>query len=185
MELLVHAIRAQDGPWTEESFAALPESNRRIELLDGQLLMSPSPAAAHQRLSLRIAAVLDRVCPPEWVVLQGVDVRVESGRIFVPDIAVVRAPFRDIQVWDAAEVGLALEIVSPGSRTMDRSIKPRLYAGSGIPVYVRVESAEVPSAIVGRLAGDRYVAGDPGPVLRLLEPFPADIDLPALLPPPS
>lgn len=180
LERVLDAICAHGGPWTEASFYELPQSNRRIELLDGQLLMSPSPSTFHQLLSLGIAAELRRVCPPEWVVLQGVDVRVGAGRIFVPDVLVVRAPIRDLQVWDAADVALTLEIVSPGSRAMDRAVKPRLYAEAGIGVYVRVETSERPTATVGRLVGERYTAGDPASVLRLTEPFPAELDLPAL-----
>jgi hypothetical protein len=42
-----------DGPWTEQDFLALPEE-RRIELLDGELLVSPAPRHAHQRLSSRL-----------------------------------------------------------------------------------------------------------------------------------
>ncbi|MGH3764662.1 MAG: hypothetical protein ACRDS0_31815 [Pseudonocardiaceae bacterium] len=47
--LLDHA-----GPWTEQDFLALPE-DRRIELLDGELLVSPSPRRRHQRLSMWLA----------------------------------------------------------------------------------------------------------------------------------
>lgn len=31
------------GPWTEQDYRALSADNRRIELLDGGLLMSPNP----------------------------------------------------------------------------------------------------------------------------------------------
>ena len=37
------AALTHEGPWTERDYLTLPENNRRIELLDGGLLMSPNP----------------------------------------------------------------------------------------------------------------------------------------------
>lgn len=181
LELTLDAIYAHDGPWTEADFMALPESNRRIELLDGAVVVSPSPRTWHQWLLAELLAAFNHVRPAHRGALPNVDVRVGAGRIFVPDLIVVDFPPPNRQIWDASEVHLALEIVSTGSKAMDRSIKPRLYAEAGIPVYVRVEMGDVPTALIGRLAGDGYVVGERSPVLRLTEPYPVRIDLPALL----
>ncbi|MFN8572030.1 MAG: hypothetical protein U0132_08240 [Gemmatimonadaceae bacterium] len=35
--------------WTRDEVLALPEDGRRYELVDGALLVSPSPGYAHQR----------------------------------------------------------------------------------------------------------------------------------------
>jgi hypothetical protein len=40
------------GPWTEHDYLALPPDRRRIELLDGSLLVSPSSGYRHQRAVL-------------------------------------------------------------------------------------------------------------------------------------
>ncbi len=169
------------GPWTEAEFLALPEDLRRVQLLDGELLMSPSPSSWHQELSSRIWLALHLAHPAGLRVIEAVDVRVGPGRILVPDIVVVRAkPGQNVTMWDAADVLLALEIASPGSVAADRAIKPRLYAEAGIPLYVRVELGG-PSAVVHRLAGSRYGVGTPASVLHLTEPFPAAIDLAAVM----
>jgi len=36
---------------TEDEFLVLPESVEKIELLDGELILSPSPTAKHQLIS--------------------------------------------------------------------------------------------------------------------------------------
>src|SRR5918997_3678454 len=89
------------GPWTEEDFLALPE-DRRVELLDGELLVDPAARHPHQRLSSRFWAVLDAVAPVGFEVLEAVNVRVAPGRILIPDIVVVTTPGADVTVSEAA-----------------------------------------------------------------------------------
>lgn len=87
-------------------------------------------------------------------------------------------------ISDAASVVLVVKIVSPGSVVADRAVKPQLYAAAEIPSYLRVELGAAPSAAVFALHEGRYeqVAEAPaGGVLRLGEPFPAEIDLAALV----
>jgi Uma2 family endonuclease len=172
-------LERHHGPWTEADYLALPEDNRRIELLDGALLMSPSPAGPHQRLSSRLWMALERARPDGMGVFEAVNVRLGTGRILIPDLAVVRHDGIDFTVLDAAEIALAIEIVSPGSIAVDRAIKPRLYAEAGIPHYVRIELPG-PTASLGRLVGERYVVSEAEPFLRMQDPFPTEIDLVAL-----
>lgn len=71
------------GGWTTDDLDAMPEDGHRRELLDGVLLMSPSPSAIHQSLVWRLAAALDASCPTEYEVNQGVEVRFgRDGRSF-------------------------------------------------------------------------------------------------------
>lgn len=179
----VSEIDLHFGPWTESDYFALPEDHRRIELLDGSLLVSPDPTVPHQRVGARLWGALDRLCPSGLEVLPPVNVRLASGRILIPDLAVVTRLGIEGLTVEAADVALALEIVSPGSVAADRAIKPVLYAQAGIPIYVRIELAGGPVAIVGHLVGDRYVISAPNQILRLDDPFRAEIDLPALLAP--
>lgn len=173
-------ILAQDGPWSEEAYLALPDDWRRVELLDGALLVSPNPSRRHQRLSLRLAMVLDRARPAHLEVLEGINVRLASGRILIPDLAVVRMSDEDTRVFDPHDVLLAAEIVSPGSIATDRAVKPPLYAQAGIPTYIRIER-EGPTAHVLHLQGGRYVAASTGTTLRLVDPFGVEVDLALLI----
>jgi Uma2 family endonuclease len=178
VDLFTHA-----GPWTEEDFFALPE-DRRIELLDGELLVSPSARTAHQRLSRHLANALDAAANEGFEVLEAINVRVAPGRILIPDVAVITTPGIDTLTSDAADVAMVVEIVSPGSVATDRAVKPALYAAAGIGCYVRVEADEHgPAGFAYGLRGDRYVEEArtrPGEALRLRAPFPCDVDLTAL-----
>lgn len=172
-------ILDHEGPWSEEEFLDLPE-DRRIELLDGGLLVSPSARRRHQRLSSRVWNALDAVIPQGHEVLEAINVRIGPDRILIPDVVVTTDPGADDVVADASVVAMVVEIVSPGSTVADRAIKPPLYAAAGIPHYLRIEEADPPTAIAYRLHDGHYVevarAGR-WERLRLAEPFPIDVDL--------
>jgi Uma2 family endonuclease len=171
-------------PWTEESFLALPES-RQLELLDGSLLVSPSPANLHQRVLLNLCLVLIAVAPPLLEVMSTANVRLGTNRILVPDIAVIANFDVSAVVNPAADVRLVVEITSPGDAYIDRGLKPQLYAEAGIPHYLRVELAhEPPAVLVFALRGDRYVetvSFGPDQVAELADPFPVRFDLAELI----
>lgn len=183
----VRGLFDRDEPWTEEAFLALPE-DRRIELLDGELLLMASPNRRHQRVSSRFWAALDDAAPDGFEAYEAINVRVAPGRIFIPDVVVVTNPGLDLEVTDAADVALVTEIVSPSSVVADRALKPQLYAAAGIPCYVRIERGAVPSAVAYGLREGRYVEAvraEPGGMLRLREPFGVEVDLASLVPPPQ
>ena len=178
-------LRFHVGPWTEQDYLAMPEDRSRIELLDGGLLVNPAPGSRHQRLSSRLWLALESARPAGVETLETVNVRVAPGRILIPDLVVVSGSGADRTVWDAVDVQMVVEIVSPGSVAADRAIKPPLYAAAGIANYVRIEQRRgQPSAVRFRLDQGGYVqvAGPPADqVLRLTQPFVAEIDLAALL----
>ncbi|MEV4629133.1 hypothetical protein AB0J90_23015 [Micromonospora sp. NPDC049523] len=51
---LSDAYPPTDG-WTTDDLDALPDDGHRRELLDGVLIMSSSPTAAHQTIAWRLA----------------------------------------------------------------------------------------------------------------------------------
>lgn len=130
------------GGWTTDDLDDLPEVGHRYELIDGSLIVPLSPAYPHQKLASRIEHALDGSCPPEWEVTQGVEIRISRRRSLTPDVLVVtaEAAARMPSRFQPHEVLLAVEVVSPGSVTMDRVAKPALYAQAGIPYYWRVEN---------------------------------------------
>jgi len=76
-----------DG-WTVDDLEALPDDGVRRELLDGVLLVSPSPTDIHQIIAMRLGVALEDSCPPEFQVTQGVEIRMNSRKAFIPDVLV-------------------------------------------------------------------------------------------------
>lgn len=129
------------GPWTVDD---VPESNLPIELVDGNLVVSPFPAPRHQTVAARLVALLDRsgfagrIHSPGEIVFDPANSR-------EPDVLVVK---EGVDLWNGprlvpADVLLAIEVVSPNSVTTDRITKPAQYAAAGISGYWRIETEPV------------------------------------------
>jgi Uma2 family endonuclease len=129
------------GGWTTDDLDALPDDGVRRELIDGALHVSPSPSIPHQIIAARLLVALEQRCPEHYLVSQANDVRLGARRQFVPDVLVTTfAAAQAGNTLAATDVVLAVEIVSPSSQSMDRVLKPALYAKAGIPFYWMIET---------------------------------------------
>jgi Uma2 family endonuclease len=164
------------------------------ELVEGRLLMSPSPTFRHSRAGSKLWALLDAQVPEECVAVADIDVDLQlgphdgPGTVRRPDVVVVTRTAsqridREGGVLRAPDVLLAVEIVSPGSRRMDYVMKRAEYADAGIPHYWIVDPKEPISLVACHLAGEfGYLDASAGTgVFRTTEPFRVEIDLDALL----
>ncbi|TDC42804.1 Uma2 family endonuclease [Micromonospora sp. KC213] len=143
MTAAMHDEFPPPGEWTTDDLDRLPDDGRRRpELLDGNLLMSPSPRRLHQSIAGRLMAALEETCPADLDVTQGVEVRISRRRSFIPDLLVTEldASVRNPSQYRPNEVLLVVEIVSEGSRSIDRVLKPALYAEADIPYFWRIET---------------------------------------------
>ena len=125
--------------WVEADLDRLPDDGIRYELIDGSLHATPPPGYEHNSIGLELCVVLRAAAPADWRVAYESGVRLPAGNV-IPDVVVLRPGFDRKVTWrKPADVALAVEIESRGSRRDDRRIKPEVYAEAGIPSYWRVE----------------------------------------------
>ncbi|MBU2668597.1 Uma2 family endonuclease [Actinoplanes bogorensis] len=177
-----------DGGWTVDDLETFPEDGVRRELLDGVLLVRPSPPVVHQQIAMRLMAALQDGGPTEYDVNQGVQIRLGPRTAFSPDVLAVTedAARRCGNHFFPGEVVLAIEVVAGASATMDRITKPALYAAAGIPSYWIVETdgrVTVRTYALDGDAGAYRATGEFDGTLEIDDPWPAVISLTELAPP--
>jgi Uma2 family endonuclease len=183
-------------PYTVADYLALPENaDRRFELQEGSLVMTPRPAWRHQKCIGELYTQLRTQIPAELDFASEVDIDLQlnpeglPATVRVPDLVVVHrsAAVRldtDGGLLQPDDVVLVVEIRSPrGGHRTDAVIKHAEYADSGIGHYWMIDLADGPSLTACHSGGEfGYV--DAEPVKGVFEtdtPFPARVDLTALI----
>jgi Uma2 family endonuclease len=132
--------RADFALYTWKDFIELDEDDPR-ELLDGRLVEIEAPTWGHERIVTVVIAVLETWA---WssnagdVVSSAYKVRIEERRGTMPDIQFYRRGNRAAGQEAGLEHGhpdLAIEVISPSSRSKDSVRKLYDYASIGIPEY--------------------------------------------------
>jgi Uma2 family endonuclease len=128
-------------PLTYDDLRQMPDDLNRYEIIGGELIVSPSPNRAHQKVSLRLTLVIAQyVAAHELgeVYVAPVDVRLSPHNVVEPDLLFIRQDRLGIYGPTGPVEGppdLVVEIISPSSRVMDQTRKAALYADSGVPEY--------------------------------------------------
>lgn len=170
---------------TAERYAEwTPEQCAGIEIVDGMVVVSPSPSKRHNRLARILATALDAAGGTEWNAETDVDLRLQDVPLTNrrPDVTVYRADALDIDPTRPEHVLLVVEVVSPGSETTDRVVKADQYAKAGIVFYWRIEQSATGLPLTYTYVLDpgtgRYRDGDvfTGAV-TVRVPFTVEIDL--------
>jgi Uma2 family endonuclease len=181
----------------EELFWKLDFGPRhRVELLEGQIVVSPKAAYWHERVVTWLIFRFEPACEAGgWEQTPGADLVLPQTRdIIEPDHLIVRDPNAFSNVESAVpidQVLLVSEICSPSSLRADREVKPLSCAKAGIPFYLLVDRFTQPMTISlmsepgeqGYRKVETVHAGPGGGKTRVPEPFGITIDA-ATLPEP-
>jgi Uma2 family endonuclease len=118
--------------------------DERLELIEGEIIVTPSPSLMHQIVVHRLDVLFDHAIVEAGlglVIGAPFDVYLDDQNVPQPDLIVV--------LWDREHVlasarlesapSIAIEILSPSSATRDRVTKRNLYARHGVPEYWLVD----------------------------------------------
>ena len=125
-----------------EDYEALPEEIcRRIEIVDGAIIVNAGPRRLHQDICRRLANALEAASGPVLAVSTNVDLRLRDVPLLNrrPDAVLYDASLPDDAVLRPQHCALVVEVMSPGSVTTDQTDKPAEYAAARIPHHWRVE----------------------------------------------
>jgi Uma2 family endonuclease len=124
---------------SEEEFLSLPESNQKIELVDGEVIVAPAPILWHQEILRRLVTSLGNWAhgfeSSVTIGLSPLDVRFAPGRILQPDAMVFLTKLPWDQQGPINRVPeICVEVLS-SDRLYDRVTKRFIYAAAGVKEY--------------------------------------------------
>jgi Uma2 family endonuclease len=121
--------------FTVDDLDSMPDDGKRYELVDGTLIVSPSPRAGHQVAVLRLATLLDAAVGSRFSVVPApFDWRLSTTTQFEPDVIVMpRLPHEALRLTQTP--ALVVEVLSPSTRRIDLGTKKLAYEEAGVPAY--------------------------------------------------
>ena len=131
----------EQGEWTYEDYARLPENGWRYEVIEGVLYMAPAPNTRHQRaINVLSYGLTDFVEKRQLgrIYTAPIDVILPDRATPVqPDILFIAQERLDIITEQTIEgpPDLVVEVLSPGNWIIDRQIKSPVYETAGVQEY--------------------------------------------------
>ena len=133
--------------WTADMLDLLPNDGNRYEIVDGELFVTPAPAIIHQRASVELVLLLAPYGKSIGidVYTAPTDVEFAPRRVVQPDVLALPRTADGRHAERFADVGvllLAVEVLSPYSKTRDLFLKRELYQQERVPDYWIVDCDE-------------------------------------------
>jgi Uma2 family endonuclease len=130
--------------YTWDEIKDWPESNVRTELVDGELVVSPSPTPRHQDTVLRLTLCLSEHLKEKnlgKLFLGPLDVVLDEAVVYQPDLFFITEARIAVSQSEKFEgpPDLAIEVISEHNRSHDTSVKFRHYEQYGVREYWMVD----------------------------------------------
>lgn len=131
--------------WTVEDYLLLGEMNTPCQLINGDLVMSPSPTPYHQMIAGNIYDLLKAEAKKlnGKVFFSPIDLYIDDKNVFQPDLLYISAENKNIISHRGIEGApqLIVEIISPSNIFSDRNRKKKVYRDIGVSEYWIVDPA--------------------------------------------
>ncbi len=157
------AENTRGRPATYQDLLAVPD-NLVAEILDGELYTSPRPAPRHATAASELGGLLlppyrhGRGGPGGWLILDEPELHLGAD-VVVPDLTGwkrERMPALPKEAYFSTPPDWACEVLSPGTRRMDRRKKLPIYARERVP-YLWLVEPDARTVEVLRLESGRWV----------------------------
>jgi Uma2 family endonuclease len=129
---------------TIEEYFGLPETMQPIELINGEVIVRPTPSPKHQLVLGDFLFLLDKLIPDGELLPAPVDVYLDDKHVIQPEILWVSANSR-CKIGRLRLEGppdLVVEVLSPGLELHDRKTKFNLYERFGVREYWMADAEE-------------------------------------------
>lgn len=127
-----HALKRKLG---YDDLTGMPDDGLIREIFDGELVVTPSPAPIHQRVSRRLQRQLEAYFEPRGlgeVFNAPLDTILGPYDVLEPDLLVVTDPATISRRAIEGPPALVVEIFSPSTASRDRNVKTGRYAAAGV-----------------------------------------------------
>lgn len=130
-------LQAKVPQITRYDYQDMPDGPPYYQVVEGDLIMSPSPTLYHQRIAGRIFYLISTYLAKNRVgeaFIAPLDVFLTEVNIYQPDVAFVSNQRSSIIKAEGLEGApdLVVEILSPGTAKLDKGSKRKIYARTGV-----------------------------------------------------
>lgn len=156
------AMQAEEllRPLTYDDLEAYDDPLLRYEIINGELVVSPSAAPSHAEIVMRLTlafGVVNEAKQLGHVWGSPVDVELSAHNVIIPDLLFIsHESLRIAKNHVVAAPDLAIEVVSPSSRRRDYIAKRVLYENAGVKEYWIVDPVKKVVEVLALVDG-RYV----------------------------
>lgn len=125
---------------TYADFERFPDDGLRHEIIEGEHYVTPAPSTRHQRILLMLSHLLQSYLETRHVgeiLFAPFDVLLSEFNVFEPDLVYISNTRAHLLTEKNLQGSpdLAVEILSPGTRSRDMRLKREVYERTGVEEY--------------------------------------------------